>query len=94
MTVHRPPGRTLGGDRSIAPPYTGEVVEVCPAYIPTTITHVPSEQLQLAVPAVKAFASHKWDRESDEAEVLEIRNFAEASRMSHLLSYLYLHERG
>jgi hypothetical protein len=77
MAPYRPSGRTLGGDRPVAPPYTGNAVELRPAYAPKTITQIPSEEVQLAVPAIKAHQVLKWDQDGDEAEVLEWRNFAD-----------------
>ncbi|KAL7009530.1 HIR complex subunit [Cystobasidiomycetes sp. EMM_F5] len=72
---YRPSGRTLGGDRNIEP-YTGEVVELQPAYIPKTRINTINENLALAVPAVMAYQSKKWDAATDEAEKLEYRNYA------------------
>lgn len=77
LAPYRPSGRTLGGDRPVAPPYTGNAVELRPAYAPRTVTQLPSEQVQLAVPAIKAHQVLKWDHDGDDAEVLECRNFAD-----------------
>jgi protein HIRA/HIR1 len=79
LAPHRPPGRSLGGDRQFAS-YDGEPVEIMPAYIPETIVHVPQESLKLAVPATKAFQSLKWDKEDEEADKLEVRNYESNER--------------
>ena len=82
LTPNRPPGRTLGGDRPAFEPYNGEITELQPAYLPgKTITDaIPSEEMRLAVPSIKAHVSVKWDPEDDEAEKLEYRNFASETR--------------
>ena len=82
LTPNRPPGRTLGGDRPAFEPYTGEIAELQPAYLPQkTLTNaIPSEEMRLAVPSVRSYASLKWDLEDDEAEKLEYRNFASERR--------------
>jgi hypothetical protein len=86
ISVHRPPGRTLGGDRPVAQPYTGEIVELRPAYLPKTIVQVPSEQVQLAVPPIQTYKSFKWDLEGEEAELLAWRNFVDRTREYHIKS--------
>lgn len=77
IAPYRPSGRTLGGDRPVAPPYTGNTVELRPAYVPKTVTQIPSEQVQLAVPAIKAHKVLKWDHDGEDAEVFEWRNFVD-----------------
>ena len=90
LAPHRPPGRTLGGDRPLQQPpstYDGDVVELRPAYLPKTITYIPSEALELAVPNLKAFQSLKWDNEDEDAERLECRNFTSSSSLFTFLFF-------
>lgn len=89
LAPYRPSGRTLGGDRPIAPPFTGQPVELRPAYTSRTIVQLPSEQLQLAVPAVKAHQSFKWDNDGEDAEVLEYRNFADRASENFSIAFLF-----
>lgn len=77
LAPYRPSGRTLGGDRPLAPAFTGNPVELRPAYVPKTVVQLPAEQLQLAVPSIKAHQRLKWDHEGEDAEALEVRNFAD-----------------
>lgn len=77
LAPYRPSGRTLGGDRPLAPAFTGDPVELRPAYVPKTAVQLPAEQLQLAVPSIKAHQRLKWDYEGEDAEALEVRNFAD-----------------
>lgn len=75
LAPYRPSGRTLGGNRPAGPPYTGNTVELRPAYVPKTVTQIPAEQMQLAIPAIKAHQILKWDQEGEDAEIFEWRNF-------------------
>lgn len=78
----RAPGRTHGGDRLPFEPYTGEIEQLQPAYLPArTLTDAPfKEEMRLAVPSVKAYASYEWDNDDEEAEKLEYRNYASETR--------------
>ena len=81
LAAIRPAGRTLGGDRPVEA-YTGELVDMQPAYVPVTRVTVPAVEMALAVPAVKTFHNTVWDVDSDTAESLEYRNFTEATSKS------------
>ena len=91
LAPQRPPGRTLGGDRQMQP-YEGDLVELRPPYVPKTVVHIPSEAMELAVPAVKAFACLKWDADDQDAEKLEIRNYASSLSGLHTLNHDGMYE--
>lgn len=78
LAPNRPPGRYLGGDQAW-PAFTGEPVILRPAYIPKTIIELSREALELAVPAVHACLTLRWDSQDEAAERLEIRNHADPS---------------